>query len=109
MSAGSGRGARRATELSIQRALRRYMKQAPLPFAITRGAGHNLVYANSAFYRFAGVPSVEIGVSIATIVDPAERRALIALLDRAFQQGVDLLDHVIESSGELAAGWKITV
>src|SRR2546423_4394179 len=109
MSAGSGRGARRATELSIQRALRRYMKQAPLPFAINAAAGHNPVYANSTFYRFAGVPSVEIGVSIATIVDPAEGRALIALLDRAFQQGVELLDQGIEPSRDRAGGWKCSV
>src|SRR2546423_1327233 len=110
MSSSSGRDARRTTELSIQKALNGYMKQAPLPFAITRGAGHILVYANSAFCRFAGVPSAEaIGVSIATIFESSERHALMVLLDRALQEGVELVDQVIESSRERASGWQCNV
>jgi PAS domain-containing protein len=45
----------RATKFSIQEALRRFIQQAPLPFAITRGAEHTLVYVNAAFCRLAGI------------------------------------------------------
>ena len=57
MNFRSRSGTGRETELSIQEALRRCVQQAPLPFAITRGAEHTLVYANSAFCRLAGVAS----------------------------------------------------
>ena len=85
--------AARGTELSIQEALRRYMQQAPLPFAITRGAEHSLVYANSAFRRLAGVAIGEVlGAPIATMFTATEGRALRPILNRAFQGGVELLD-----------------
>jgi signal transduction histidine kinase len=110
MSGRSGPDATGATELSIQEALRRYMEQAPLPFAITRGAGHTLVYANSAFCRFAGLPNGDaIGVSIATAFAGTERNALIALLDRALRERVELLDQAIESSSDRASGWQCSV
>jgi hypothetical protein len=65
----------RVTELSIQKALRRCMQQAPLPFAITRGADHRLVYANSAFCRLAGIANGNaLGVPIAETFSGAEAR-----------------------------------
>src|SRR5437762_649853 len=110
MSNPSGPDATGAAELSIQEALRRFMQQAPLPFAITRGAGHTLVYANSAFCRLAGLPNGDaIGASIAAVFSSTERNGLIALLDRALQEGVELLDQAIESSSERASGWQCSV
>ena len=44
-------GAARASRFSFQKTSRLCMQQAPLPFAITRGAEHTLAYANSAFRR----------------------------------------------------------
>ena len=79
-----------ATELSIQDALRQYMQQAPNPFAITRGAGHTLVYANAAFCRFANLPNGDaIGAPIASGLGAAERSALIGLLDHALHDRVE--------------------
>ena len=102
--------AARGTELSIQEALRRYMQQAPLPFAITRGAEHSLVYANSAFRRLAGVAIGEVlGAPIATMFTATEGRALRPILNRAFQGGVELLDERVDVSSERAAGWQCSV
>ena len=110
MSSRSGQDAKRTTQLSIQEALSRYMQQAPLPFAITRGGAHTLVYANSAFCRLAGLRIGDtIGAPIATGFDASDRHALIALLDRALQKGVDLLDQDIASSSEGASAWRCSV
>ena len=98
------------TELSIQEALRRYMQQAPLPFAITRGAEHTLIYANSAFCRLAGVASGDaIGAPIASTFVAPEGPALSAILDRAFRNGVELLDERIDAPTERASYWRSSV
>src|SRR5437763_792318 len=79
MSSGSGPAERRVTELSIQEALRGYMQQPPLPVAITRGLGHTLVYANSAFCRLARLPIGEaIGATIGSAVAAGAGRACFA-------------------------------
>jgi len=99
-----------ATELSIQTALRRTMQQAPLPFAITRGAENTLVYANSAFCRLAGVVNGDaLGAPIENVFAEPEGRALSALLDRAFRDGVELLDGRVDAGSERASGWQCSV
>ncbi len=99
-------GAARATRFSVQEVMRR----SPLPFAITRGAERRLVYANSAFSRLAGITNGETpGVPIATVFAGTEGGALSALLDRAFRDGVELLDERIETSSERASGWQCSV
>jgi signal transduction histidine kinase len=96
----------RAIKFSVQQAMRR----SPLSFAITRGAEHALVYANSAFYRVSGIANGEApGVPIATVFAGTEGGALIALLDRAFRDGVELLDERIDVSNERASGWQCSV
>jgi signal transduction histidine kinase len=102
--------AARMTELSLQEALRGFMQQAPLPFAITRGAEHTLVYANAAFCRLAGVANGEaLGAPIAKAFTGTEGRALSAILDRAFRDGVELLDERIDASSERASHWQCSV
>jgi signal transduction histidine kinase len=101
--------AARATKLSIQEALRRCMQQAPLPFAITRGAEHRLVYANSAFARLAGPKGKALGASITAAFTRAEGRGLSVILDRAFQDSVELLDERIDASSERASEWRCSV
>lgn len=99
-----------ATELSIQAALRRCMQQAPLPFAITNTAKHTLIYANSAFCRMAGVTGAEaIGEPITGAFTSIEGRKLTSILDRAFRDGVDLLDESIDGSMGAAEGLKCSV
>ena len=86
------------------------MQQAPLPFAITRGPAHTLVYANSAFYQLAGVPNGgALGAPIAGMITVPSSRSLTAILDRAFRDGVELLDERIEASGKIAGGWRCSV
>jgi signal transduction histidine kinase len=110
LSSRSGSDASRATRFSLQQVLRRCIQQAPLPFAITRGAEHILVYANSAFRRLAGVANGDaLGAPIATTFAGTERRSLNAILDRTFRDGVELLDESIDASSERASGWRCNV
>jgi len=98
------------TELSLQVALRRCMQQAPLPFAITRGANHTVVYANSAFCLLAGVSNGgAIGKSIAKPFIANEGRALTVILDRAFREGIEILDERLETTSDRASGWQCSV
>ncbi len=110
MKSGKRPAAARGTELSIQEALRRCMQQAPLPFAITRGAEHTLVYANAAFCRLAGVANRDpLGAPIASAFTATEGRALTSILDRAFRDGVELLDERTYGSSDGASDWKCSV
>jgi signal transduction histidine kinase len=78
--------------------------------AITRGAEHNLVYANSAFSRLTGVANGDaLGAPIATAFTGTEGRALHTILDRAFRHGIELLDESIDASSERTSGWRCNV
>lgn len=100
-----------AEEGSIQTALRRYMEQTPLPFAITLGPDHTLAYANSSFCRLAGVSSSDALASplAAAPFIALERTDLTALLDQAFSGRVDLLDRRLDGSRETKSGWRCSV
>jgi signal transduction histidine kinase len=90
--------------------LRRSIQQAPLPFALARGAKHNLVYANSAFRRLADVATDDgLGAPIATAFTGTVGRALSAILDRAARDGVEMLDERIDVSSERASAWQCSV
>lgn len=90
--------------------LRRCIQQAPLPFAIARGAEHTIVYANSAFRRLAGVANGgAISAPIALAFAGTEGQALSAILDRAFRDGVEVLDERIAPSSERTSGWQCSV
>jgi len=98
--------AARAIKYSVQEAMRR----SPLSFAITSGAEHTLVYANSAFSRLAGIATGETpGVAIATVFTGTEGGALSALLDRASRDRVELLDERIDASSERVKAWQCSV
>lgn len=103
-------GPPRVTELSIQKALRRCMQQAPLPFAITRGADHRLVYTNSAFCRLVGIANGNaLGFPIAGTFKGPESQALRDILDRANRDRVELLDQALDMSGENASSMICSV
>ena len=98
--------AARAIRFSVQEAMRR----SPLPFGITRGAEHTLVYANAALCRLAGIADCESPrVPIATVFTGAEGRALSALLDRTPRDRAELLDERIDASSERASRWQCNV
>jgi signal transduction histidine kinase len=110
MKSAKGLTAALPREPTVQEALRRYMQQAPLPFAIARGVDHTLVYGNSAFLRLAGVPNGEAhGAPIATVFAAGEGQALSALLDRAARNSVELLDQRVDVSRESASSWQCSV
>ena len=97
-------------ELSVGEALRRYMQQAPVPFAITRGAAHTLVYANESFCRLAGVADGgALGDPIAHAFTGRETGALSALLDRVFRDAVALHDERVDTSRTGGPSWRCTV
>ncbi|MDP9206049.1 MAG: HAMP domain-containing histidine kinase [Gemmatimonadota bacterium] len=86
------------------------MQQAPLPFAIARGAEHTIVYANSAFGRLVRVANRgALGTPIATAFTGAMGPALTAILDRAGRDGVELLDQRIDVSSERGSAWQCSV
>lgn len=95
--------------LSIEEALMRCMQQAPLPFAVTRGAEHSLVYANSAFCVLADVNTDVLGQPVTGVFKADERWALSAILDRAFRDGVELLDERIDRSSGGVSDWQCSV
>ena len=78
--------------------------------AITRGAEHKIVYANSAFRRLAGIANRgSLGAPVAKQFTGAEARPLSGILDRAFRDGISLLDERLDASGERASGWLCSV
>jgi signal transduction histidine kinase len=100
----------RERELSIQAALHQYMEQAPLPFAITSGAGHALVYANASFSRLTGLlDGKALGTSIIDGFTGAARGALSAVLDQAFRGSVERLDVRLPAEGDGESGWQCAV
>jgi signal transduction histidine kinase len=110
MTSGSQPGNERRTALSIQEALRRFMKQTPLAFAVTHGPRHRLVYTNSAFKRLAGMTHGDVfGTSIADVFRGKDGTALGAILDRAFREGVDLVGERPEATGARASDWECNV
>ena len=97
-------------EPTVGEALRRYIQQAPLPFAITRGAQHTLIYANSAFSRLADIAGRKaLGKPLDDALNAAEGRALKPILDRAFGDGVELFDQSIDAPSERMGGRQCSV
>jgi signal transduction histidine kinase len=79
------------------------MQQAPLPFAITRGNDHRLVYANSAFCRLAGIANGDaLGAPISVTFTGTEGRKLSGILDRALRKGAEVLDEALDPASENA-------
>jgi signal transduction histidine kinase len=97
-------------EPSVQQTLGRFIQQAPLAFAITRGEEHIVAYAHSAFRRLAGISTADaLGASLTTVFTGSEGGALNTILDRVFRDGIELLDERIDPSSERASGWRCTV
>ncbi|HEU5184847.1 MAG TPA: ATP-binding protein [Gemmatimonadaceae bacterium] len=111
MTSRNRRGTSSTPEPSVQEALRRCVEQAPVPFAITRGDRHTLVYANSAFCRLAAIAPVHaLGVRVSTAFAATRGRALSDVLDRAFRDGIEILDVRIPApAGESERDWRCSV
>jgi signal transduction histidine kinase len=94
----------------VQAALHRCVEQGPLPFAITRGPTHALLYANSAFWRLEELGDEGgIALPVANAFNGTIRSALTAILDQAFLGAVERLDARIESELNDGSGWKCSV
>ena len=99
-----------AAEPSIRDALLRYTEQAPLPFAITRGADHRLVYANAAFCDLARITGGDVaGIPIAAAFGVAPSPDFGATLDRSFRDGVELTDVRIQGLVEGGPDLRLNV
>jgi signal transduction histidine kinase len=86
------------------------MQQAPVPFAVTRGAEHTLVYANSAFRRLNGIAKGDaLGAPITNRLSAAQARALRAVLDRAFGNGIEIFDERLDTSSGRGGDWQCSV
>jgi signal transduction histidine kinase len=110
MSPRSRSGRAQATELSIQAALRDYTQKTALPFAITVGAEHTLVYANPAFCRLTGIVNGDgLNGPITSLFETADSGGLNEILDRAFRDRVELLDAQIKESGKKTSGWQYSI
>ena len=110
MDSKRGRPTPRASNASVPEVLRRYVQRAALPFAITRGAEHTLVYANDAFYRLSGVTTGGAhDAPIAAAFPATERLALSAILDQAFRDSAERLNERMDASSERASGWHVSV
>lgn len=100
----------RANDVSIQEALRHYIQDAALPFAITRGPRHTIAYANSAFRQLGSVaidqPVVEC---VAQRFDVSAVARLRAILDRAWDAGTDLVDERLDVPGTRAGASRVNV
>ncbi len=100
----------RKPELSVHEALHRYIGQAPLPFAITRGKEHTLVYANVAFRGVAGLADHRaLGAPLANSFTGAAKKSLIGILDQAFLGAAERLDAPLNADREGAGNWKCSV
>jgi signal transduction histidine kinase len=82
-----------------------------MPFAITRGASHTLVYANETFCDLAGIVNGDaLGRPIADAFTYGETSALTEVLDRAFHDRVALRDEPVdgaEPTGLRCTAWPI--
>ena len=68
--------------------LDRYVGHVPIAFAVTRGDGHALVYANSAFRSlFSANGDLVIGRPLADAITRGGPTGLATLLDRSFRTG----------------------
>jgi signal transduction histidine kinase len=110
MSSPRRLGKARSTEFSIQAALRDYMRHTALPFAITVGSPHTLVYANPAFCHVASIVNSDgLNAPITDLFAAPERKGLKKVLDRSFHDCVEILDAVLEESSEKARGWQYSI
>ncbi len=97
-------------ERSVSEALQHYVGQGQLPFAITRGAEHNLVYANGAFRRVAALTdSSALGAPIANGFSESTRTSFIAILDEGFLGATDQLDVPLSASVAGDPDWKCSI
>ncbi|CAN5322934.1 hypothetical protein BH23GEM2_BH23GEM2_01760 [soil metagenome] len=98
------------SRVSVQEALRRCLQQAPLPFAVTSGAEHTLVYANRAFSQLTGFSGRNaFGSPLTEPFSANSGLKLRTILDRAFHEGAELLDEPIDVSAEPGSGWHCSV
>lgn len=110
MNSSSAPDAPSAGTASIQEALRKYLQQAPLPFAITHGPDHTLSYCSAAFCAMTGISSPDsLGSPISGLFKGQVKAALESVLDTAFREGADQCHKVIGSSEASATGWQCSV
>lgn len=90
--------------------LLRSIQQSPLPFAITRGAGHTLVSANAAFRRLTGLSDSEaLGQSATGALTGILADGLDSVLDQTFRSSVEQVDVRVGVDPTTRATWMCSV
>lgn len=90
--------------------LLRYIQRAPLPFAITRGASHTLIYANAAFRRLAGLTNTDsLGESAGAGFTDEIADALVSVLDQSFRNSVEQVNLRLGTDAVTGAALICTV
>jgi signal transduction histidine kinase len=88
--------------------LARALDHAPTPFAITAGPTHAVVYANGPFRRLVGADRVA-AVPLDDVLLLEATTRLGPLLDRAFGNGVAVLDHFLGRRMKGAGSWTCSI
>jgi signal transduction histidine kinase len=95
---------------SLAGSFERYVEHLQAAFAVTRGDGHTLVYANAAFRSLVAPDGeVALGRPIADAFATRDATGLTALLDRAWRTGVVSRNRRIEPVDERALPLICTV
>jgi len=89
--------------------LARALDHAPNPFAITAGPTHAVAYANGPFRRLVGASGRVAAVPIDDVLLLEATTRLGPLLDRAFRNGVAVLDHFLGRLVKGAGSWTCSI
>ncbi len=98
------------SEFSVVGSFERYMEHVAAGFALTRGASHEVVYANAAFRAlFTLDGTMTLGGPVAALFSDADARALGPILDRAYRTGVVSRNRSLQPVDERANPLRCTV
>jgi signal transduction histidine kinase len=87
--------------------LTRHFEFSPVPFAVTEGPAHALVYANAAFRRVHAAREIAISPHSSDSAQPTNN--LVTLLDRVFRGAGPICDEVPAPADGGDGRWSCTV
>lgn len=98
------------SEFSVVGSFERYMEHVAAGFALTRGASHEVIYANAAFRAlFTLDGTMTLGGPVSALFSDADARALGPILDRAYRTGVVSRNRSLQPVDECAHPLRCTV
>ncbi|MGH7664376.1 MAG: ATP-binding protein [Gemmatimonadaceae bacterium] len=83
-------------DVALVAAFRGLLEHAPVPFAVTAGARHIVMYANAAFRRLTDAAGGDAtGRPAADTLQVKSRTSIVAALDRALHFGIATQDEIL--------------